>query len=128
GPRGGGPRPRPVAGRGPRRPAGADDDALASVGPGGKAEHGVVRAAAEHHRVDAVEEHPVAVLLVVEALEPVESAVRPSDEAVEADGDKDGEADFHRALPRIEPSPSSYKPCCHCSWWVARPCGAEPIG
>src|SRR5215472_2588467 len=82
------------------RATGADDHPLAAVRPLRKTKHGIVCSAADYHRVDAGEEVTIAVVLAVKRLEPVEAAVRPGDEAVEADANEDGEAHIHRSSQR----------------------------
>src|SRR5262249_29416827 len=78
--------------------SGEDNDPLVAVRPGGKAEHRLVGAAANHQGVDAREKRAIAVVLAVKGIEPVNAAVLPSDEAIDAGRNEDRKACVHRPL------------------------------
>src|SRR5215472_2070258 len=67
-----------------------NDDALVGVGPCRKGEDGFKSLPADDKRVDASEEFGVAMGLTATGREKVEIAVRPGQEAIDADADKGG--------------------------------------
>src|ERR1041384_2729778 len=80
-----------------------DDHALVPIRPAAEAKRRLVRTAAHDDRVDGADEVVVAVRLLVERMyaQPVDGAVGPGDEPVEAGGNEDRKPGMHPViLPR----------------------------